>query len=499
MSNVTSVNVSSKYQHEPNTTSSSTEKDKNENTNTNDTTAINQTDTKRKRESTMTWKIAKKTAMDKLKAEQAAGKTIRDFFKDRLKPKYVQQFTDFQQPSSVPHIISHTLLLIGFPLLGYGIGGSWFTIFAFFMSSLNYFLKLWGIGKLYNNINSAPYRIQRMLSLEASTQLNKNMEFGQWCHSYSPGALINILLFPFLISSIICSFLQGFDWAKHIPLIVGFIFWMRGNSRYNMKFVTFHFIPLCIALATCINDFSLWDIEEMTVDDDIVEVEETVDEVVIAVMNEKQTENNVQATKTVDKEEAEICYTMKKTINLSSAFENYQIMVETVEDFASSYAKFFFFAEFGLFLAWISLLVAAWQEVSVVIMIANSSSFILVELIHSLSLAALLCSFSFMYGWIVFILFWYAASLTSAAQAVTARAHKMVATVAVSHKVSINESLRFLDHVERGEKRFGFRAMGITVSKSLILKTFYLFGTLLSTGLLVFARYGMSASQIKTI
>jgi len=64
---------------------------------------------------------------------------------------------------------------------------------------------------------------------------------------------------------------------------------------------------------------------------------------------------------------------------------------------------------------------------------------------------------------------------------------------------SIDESLRFLDHVERGEKRFGFRAKGITVSKSLILKTLYLFGTLVSTGLLVFARYGMMKEQINTI
>jgi len=433
---VTSVNVSSKYQHEPNPT--------------HDTTNPRR----------ITWKFAKANAMNKLKAEQAAGKTIRDFFKDRLKPKYVQPFTDFQQPSSMPHIITHTLLAVAFPLLVYGIGGSWFSVFAFFMISVNLYLKLWGIGKLYNDINSAPYRIQRMLSLEASSRLNKNMEFERCCHSYSPMWLGNIVVSPLLISSIICSFLQGLDWAKHIPLIVGFILFMGASKRYNMGNVTFHFVPLCIALTTCINEFSLWDIEEM--------------------------DQDVEAP------------AMKKTVNLSSAFENYQIMVETVEDFASSYAKFFFFAEFGLFLAWISLIVAAWQEVSVVIIVANSSPSIL-ELIHSLSLAGVLCSFSIMFGWILFVLFWYAASLTSAAQAVTARAHRMVATVAVSYKGSTDESLRFLDHVERGEKRFGFRAMGITVSKSLILKTLYLFGTLVSTGLLVFARYGMTKGKINTI
>ena len=126
----------------------------------------------------------------------------------------------------------------------YGVGGSWFTVFALFMSTVNLFLKLWGIGKLYNDINSAPYRIQRMLSLEASSRLNKNMEFERCCHTYSPAWLGNFLVLPCLMSSIICSFLQGFDWTKHIPLIVGFIFYMRGDSRYNLGYVTFHFIPL---------------------------------------------------------------------------------------------------------------------------------------------------------------------------------------------------------------------------------------------------------------
>ena len=112
----------------------------------------------------------------------------------------------------------------------------------------------------------------------------------------------------------------------------------------------------------------------------------------------------------------------------------------------------------------------------------------------------MIASFSLLLGSILFQLFWYAAGLTQAAQAVTARAHRMVAVVAVcGDEASISKSLTFLDHVERGEKRIGFRAMGITISKSLILKSLYLVGTLASTGLLVFARYGVGSTSTQAL
>jgi len=293
---------------------------------------------------------------------------------------------------------------------------------------------------------------------------------------------IALCIMPAQFGVLVGLFLQGFNWTRTAPGIAAFLVMSIGGSRYSMGNVTFHFIALCRTLTDCVENLTMWD----DVETNITNIFESSGEVAT-------TTTTTTTTAAATDEEAPPPL-LKRKVDLSSAFANYRIMVEVLEDFAASYANFFFFAEFGLFLAWISMIVATWQEVTVAIAVQSLSSSTLVDVVVSVLRVWVLSGMALMVGSLLFVLFWYAAGLTQAAQAVTARAHRMVAVVAVcGDEASIKKSLKFLDHVERGEKRIGFRGMGITISKSLILKSLYLVGTLASTGLLVFARYGMNA------
>lgn len=425
------------------------------------------------------WGQAQTDGYSMLKLEREAGKTIKDFFKDRMKGKYVQVYTDFQQiESSVPHVISHICGIVGGPLSMWGFGFSWFAFLAMFMFGLNLFLKLWGIGKLYNHESSAPYRITRMLSLGECELLGRRMEFERCCHP-SCVWLIHVLMFPAVFGVIVCLFFQGFDWTRHAPGIAGFLVMGIGGNRYSMGNVTFHFIALCRTLTACVENLTLWD----DVEKKIKKIIDSSDEIATTMAAAAATDEEAHPP-------------LKRKVDLSSAFANYRIMVEVLEDFATSYSNFFFFAEFGLFLAWISFVVAVWQEMTVAIAVQSLSTSTMVDVVVSVLRVWALSTITLVISSNLFVLFWYAAGLTQAAQDVTARAHRMVAVVAVcGDEASIEKSLKFLDHVERGEKRIGFRGMGMTISKSLILKSVYLVGTLASTGLLVFARYGMNTSS----
>ena len=427
------------------------------------------------------WRQAQIDGNAMLKLEREAGKTVKDFFKDRMKGKYVKIYSDFQQiPSSVPHVISHACTIVGGPLSMWGFGFSWFGVFASFMFGVNLFLKLWGIGKLYNHESSAPYRITRMLSLDERELLRRRMEIERCCHP-SGMWFVALCIMPAQVGVIVCVFLQGFNWTSNALGLAAFLVMNIGRSRYSMGNVSFHFIALCRALTGCVENLTMWD----DVETNITNIIESSGEVAT-------TTTTTTTTAAATDEEAPPPL-LKRKVDLSSAFANYRIMVEVLEDFAASYANFFFFAEFGLFLAWISMIVATWQEVTVAIAVQSLSSSTLVDVVVSVLRVWVLSGMALVVGSLLFVLFWYAAGLTQAAQAVTARAHRMVAVVAVcGDEASIKKSLKFLDHVERGEKRIGFRGMGITISKSLILKSLYLVGTLASTGLLVFARYGMS-------
>jgi hypothetical protein len=428
------------------------------------------------------WRQAQIDGNAMLKLEREAGKTVKDFFKDRMKGKYVKIYSDFQQiPSSVPHVISHACSIVGGPLSMWGFGFSWFGVFASFMFGVNLFLKLWGIGKLYNDESSAPYRITRMISLDERELLRKRMEFERCCHPSGIWFIFTCIV-PAYFGVIVCLFLQGLNWTSNAPGLAAFLVMNIGGSRYSMGNVSFHFIALCRTLTGCVENLTMWDDVETNITNNIES------------SGEVATTTTTTATTAAATDEEAPPPLLKRKVDLSSAFANYRIMVEVLEDFAASYANFFFFAEFGLFLAWISMIVATWQEVTVAIAVQSSSSSTLVDVVVSVLRVWVLSGMALMVGSLLFVLFWYAAGLTQAAQAVTARAHRMVAVVAVcGDEASIKKSLKFLDHVERGEKRIGFRGMGITISKSLILKSLYLVGTLASTGLLVFARYGMSA------
>ena len=144
-----------------------------------------------------------------------------------------------------------------------------------------------------------------------------------------------------------------------------------------------------------------------------------------------------------------------------------------------------------MFLACIATTVAAWWEVSLAVAAFSSpSTMTVVPRIIIVLQATAATELAVYMNVTLVVLFWQAASLTSACVGVTARAHKMVGFL--EHAGDDNSVLKgkaFLDHIERGERRFGFRSMGITISKSLIVKSMYLIGTLLSTGLLVLLRY----------
>ena len=397
-----------------------------------------------------TWKRAVADAQRQLEQDRAAGVSVKHFFDDLKKP-YPRLYTNFQQLGKwgrIPHFISHTVNLIASPCSLWALGFSWFAVVAAALMGLNVFAKLLCVGDLYNKDDAIVYRIPRMLNPGTRHQLHRDLDIQRCCH-FNGLATITMLLFPMYVALLTLLALSGLPMIRVVVGAVAIVLFALSMNWYFMGNVTFHFEALCGALATSIAELALWD--------DVA-----------------------------DDEEGQV-----PTKDVASAYENYQIMVSTVEAFTSSFASFFFIAEFGLFLSAVAWVVASWHEMSLISEVVNSSS---APTEYEVAIAYLRCflvfNFALLTAWALLVLFWKAAAVTQQAQAVTRRAHRMVTVAAITDKASIGQMQQFLDHVERGERRFGFRSMGITISKSLVLKSIYVLVTLLSTGVMIFARYG---------
>ena len=170
-------------------------------------------------------------------------------------------------------------------------------------------------------------------------------------------------------------------------------------------------------------------------------------------------------------------------MDVSKAFANYNVMVTVVRNFTTACNRFFF-AESWLFLAAFSHIVASWFEVTLAIATFNTRPAIsTVDKVIVISRATGAVSMAAYLSVSLVVLFWQAAAVTQACTGVTARAHNMVGVLEhLSDEKTVQKGVNFLKHVERGEQRFGFRSMGITISKSLILKSVYLVGLSLAQG-----------------
>ena len=363
---------------------------------------------------------------------------------------------------STPVHVTQWAGLIIFPGLVWSMGFSLIFVFAMFLLAVNLLAKLMAIGKMYARDDALPYRLHRMLSPGLAKQLKRDMEVHR-CGHFSH---VWLWLFScvFLVTTQCCLTVKSIQssndqaWGKTLAGW-GFLCLMGVWARWTVAFVSYHFMALARAVAGLVEDLAIWEFSSMPDPERGNEREQLV------------------------------------TVDLSSAFANYNVMVNVVSHFAAAYSKFFFFAESWLFLTTVAQVVAAWFEVSLAIAattpsITRAASVSTIDRVIAVTRAGTAVSLGAYLSYTLIMLFWQAATLTQACTEVTTRAHSMVGFLEhIGDENAVQKSVDFLKHVERGELRFGFRSMGITISKSLILKSVYVVGTLLSTGLLLVLRY----------
>ena len=150
-------------------------------------------------------------------------------------------------------------------------------------------------------------------------------------------------------------------------------------------------------------------------------------------------------------------------INFSKAYENYERMLKTVEDFSNTFLFFFFCAEFSLALSALILSIGIYDEI-----ISNREWKTLAICLVSTNEIALIMA--------MINLARLGSGITGAARSFTQRAHFIRGWIASNQPNDLKLQAaadKFYDHVNSNSHNIGFKGFGIIISPSLVAKFTY--------------------------
>lgn len=337
----------------------------------------------------------------------------------------------------------------------YVCGGALVPLSYFAMSALNYtdfscvgmllvtwnwFVKTPSIGDLFQRKDSIVYDLPRMMTDDA-----RKVTFEKAGMFRCRGITSVFLLSGFLINFSMCVALLLIRLYRgemsHSGTIFNATFWplmMLSNSIWP---VSFQFIGLSKGLCRMIDEFRIYAYKEPS--------------------------NNAGKQDST---------ASKRRIDWKNAFENYQVLEETVARFSSAFASYFFVAEFFLLVAYVCIVLAVVSEINIIVDWETTPQ----QFLRAGSMFVI----AVMYTWICFDLFTSAASITAKCQALKVKAHRLCAQIEWEDPSSLPVAHRFYGHIERGENTVGFKSMGILISQSLVAKLAYTFSSLASAAVL---------------
>ena len=354
-------------------------------------------------------------------------------------------------PNTCLKILNHFLYLIftcttaGF---AYFWGFSPVSIVAMTLLGINVWAKFMTTGTKFQKDDSAPFEILRMVKDDEKKDIFKQMKdpMGSFTKSESfvmqfnglltMGAVFGLYVYC-LIYLVVTPIMHTVFWV--------FLTFMTSNHVVNIEanpfkigIETYYFLPLAKQLTQMINTY---------------EIVETI----------------------TDVESGE------DKLDFKNGYDNYNIMIELVENFSKTFASFFFFAEFTLVLGTLCFLIASYDQISLLI----NSPFCWKHIFP----AVLITSLFIQMALFVKVIFGMAAGLTAAMLRLENRMHKFNAQVNSNFTNQKEESKEFTAHVIAGLHLTGFRSMGIVISESLGAKIAYAFISIIGTGGMIALRY----------
>jgi hypothetical protein len=468
---------------------------------------------------------------------------------------------------STLHHVTHLLQLISFLTFSWCLRLSPISIVALALVSINCYAKLFAVGTLFNRDDCIVYRIPRMLGKQSLQRFNDKVTFQR-----STFAVTYYILQIIFGTSFVLTYITTVDYSvmEMVAFLAtcGFSWSFGGlfNVGRHVEQVTFYFLGTAWATSHLVRSLEFWTVEELggnsarttlTLDDlNKNGVHSGVHSGVasgvhggvasgvhsgVAVgsggmtnrKNSKKTtredeqggeggkaesrslcravnnNNNNESEKNNEKDQRKQAQERRWKVDLSRAFENYQTMVDVIDDFTEAYRDYFFFAEFFLGVATVALVIGAYSEWSIVFVLlrgspsmnvlANASIVANATSISSLSVEheqlVVLCAvfkgvsmslFACLWLYMSARVFFQASDVTGATLELRERTNRLCALLASSpDKDLVQLSQLLYSHVDRGASDVGFRSMGVVISPSLASTLMYAFLTVASTVALI--------------